>query len=78
MYNNGVLRSSIVSGAAGAVKNKVERIVILGARLPANKVTASEGGASTQLTSLYDTELQRLTIRKPDVSVAGEWSIVLS
>jgi hypothetical protein len=78
VYNNGVLKSTVVSGTAGAVGNKVERIVILGARLPATRVTATEAGVTSQLSSLYDADLQRLTIRKPDLAVAGDWSITLS
>jgi len=77
-YKGGVLSSAVASGVPKAVANKVERIVILGLPLEPKSITASEAGTKTPLTFQYDSSLQRLTIRKPDLAVAGAWTVVLS
>lgn len=76
-----VLKSIQVSGGkVYAPSNTVERIVVAGlnGKAPAS-ITAQDGdGGSRSLTFTYDAAADVLTIRKPDVKVAYDWSIQLN
>ena len=77
-YSGGVLVSKTVAGTADTVKNTVERVVILGVQTAPSSVVASAGGTRTELTFVHNADQQTLTIRKPDVPVAGAWQITLA
>ena len=57
--------------------NTVERIVIAGQAKAPLKVTLRHGGAQSDLFFTFDETNGILTIKKPDVRVIEDWSIVL-
>ena len=58
--------------------NTVERIEIAGQSRAAKRVILSIPGQSTvELVSFYDPTRKVITIKKPDVKVADDWSITL-
>ncbi|XP_048380858.2 neutral alpha-glucosidase AB isoform X2 [Stegostoma tigrinum] len=55
----------------------IERIVILGARKPATVTIKLPDGTESNLNFEYNTETSVLTIRKPAVNIAAEWSLYI-
>jgi len=75
-----VLRSSQVAGGkAWAPTNTVERIQVAGIGRAPTAVAASDAGAAPRaLDFVYDSAADVLTVRKPDVRVAYDWTITVS
>jgi len=79
-YASGVLRASTTAeGDAGFdAANTVERVVIAGVAEPPRAVTVQAAGeAPREISFVHDLARQVLTLRKPDVLVALEWTITL-
>jgi hypothetical protein len=57
----------------------VERVVIAGVQTPQRVLLREEGGEANavELQFTHDAASGVLTIKKPDVRVAGGWSIIL-
>lgn len=75
------LRSSSAGGSkAFAPSNTVERIVIAGIGKEPKSITATvdASGSSKPLAFTYDSAADTLSIRKPEVKIAYDWSIQLS
>jgi len=79
-FSKGTLTSSTKAGAGFLGRgNTVERVVILGVKAaPASIVAKTSGGVTRDLTFVYESSLARLTIRKPDVVAAEDWTITIA
>ena len=74
-----VLKSTLAGGNKAYVPtNTVERIVVLGAGKAPSAVSVTADGVTTPLTFAYDAAADVLTIRKPDVRVAYDFSVAIS
>lgn len=75
-----VLKSTLAAGGKSfAPGNTVERVVVAGVgKAPASIVAADADGATRTLTFSYDAASDVLTIRKPGVKVAYDWTITLN
>jgi alpha 1,3-glucosidase len=70
--------SGIRGGKLYAPANTVERIVILGAGRAPVSITASDAGAAPRSVDFtYDASLDAITLRKPDVKIAYDWTVQL-
>lgn len=59
--------------------NTVERIVIAGqSRAPLAALLSTFAGASHQVQVIFDEKLQTVTLKKPDVAIADDWTITLT
>lgn len=74
-----VLRASAAGGGkAWAPANTVERILVAGIGQEPKAVTAADAGAAARPVSFeYDAAADVLTIRKPDVKVAYDWTVTV-
>jgi len=70
-------------GAAGAcdtargARSTVERVVLLDVHAPPTRVRLVVGGAERELTFHHEAGARVLVVRKPDVPVCDDWSIVV-
>lgn len=55
----------------------IERVVIVGAGRPAAVVLQTKGSPESRLSFQHDPKTSVLTLRKPGVNVASDWSIHL-
>uniref|UniRef100_A0A6I8N9D2 Neutral alpha-glucosidase AB n=2 Tax=Ornithorhynchus anatinus TaxID=9258 RepID=A0A6I8N9D2_ORNAN len=55
----------------------IERVVILGAGKPASVLLRTQGRPESRLAFRHDAETSVLTLRKPGVNVAADWSVHL-
>lgn len=81
-FSNNQLTSSFVSDGRFDTKSWLEKVVILGIpnvfkRAIVKPQEQSEKQQQTYLNVSYDLTLQTLTIRKPSVSMAKQWTIIL-
>ena len=70
-----------VSGSEDTYRpsNTVERIVIAGqSRAPVTALLSTAAGASQQLQVIFDEKFQTVTLKKPDVPIAEDWTITFS
>jgi len=75
-----VLRSTLAAGNKAFVpSNTVERVVIAGVgNAPASVTAVDADGTSRPVSFIYETATDVLTLRKPDVKVAYDWTIILT
>lgn len=77
VFDKNVLKSSEISPDSYTTDSWLERVVIMGARRP-SKVEVESGGTRSTLGFTYDPNKQLLTVRKPDVNMGKDWSIIIS
>jgi hypothetical protein len=70
--------ASTASAKAYAPANTVERVVIMGAgKAPRAATAADADGVERKLTYVYDAGADMITLRRPDVKVAYDWTVTL-
>jgi alpha 1,3-glucosidase len=79
-FSDGVLRNTAKTNAflSEAAEVQIERIVIRGVSSAPHTVTKYTAGLADELSFVFDAAIGQLTIRKPVVSVAKDWRIVLA
>ena len=76
-YRDGTLTNHVLSGDRKA-RVTVEKVRLHNYPSKPTSVQALVDGRNVPLTFSYDSETKELVIRKPDLSVAGEWKITIN
>ncbi len=76
-FEGRVLKSSLAAGSkAFAVANSIERIVVVGlGAAPAKAFATNQDGAETEVDFAYDASKDVVTVRKPGVKAAYDFSV---
>eukprot|EP01116_Phalansterium_solitarium_P023891 TRINITY_DN8582_c0_g1_i1.p1 TRINITY_DN8582_c0_g1~~TRINITY_DN8582_c0_g1_i1.p1 ORF type:complete len:926 (-),score=425.77 TRINITY_DN8582_c0_g1_i1:222-2999(-) len=72
------LTSSAIGSNTFPAVNRVERVVVFNVQQQPSKVTLESNGETRALQFVYEPSVRKLTIRKPDVAITDDWSIVIA
>jgi len=82
LENNRLSNSAVSPSSCNPVdakytpENTVERLVVVGLKKEPSQVRAvTDGGDSKALTFTMDTQTKALTVRKPDLRIASDWTV---